>query len=129
MAVMGLQGLAQGQGLALLPHRSGEPAFSTPALVHRPSPVAPSFTAITDDGGNGDEYTSTSQLIIALESDRRRSITVEVFNELGRTMRSAVLTAWPGRNALALDVAGLHEGRYVAVMQEGASARVVRFRR
>jgi hypothetical protein len=39
------------------------------------------------------------------------------------------LTAKPGRNALAMDVSDLREGRYVARISEGNGGRVVRFHR
>ncbi len=84
---------------------------------------------ITDDGGSGNARRSVAQLIFALESDRRRTITVEVYNEQGCPMQRTVLTALPGRNALAMNVDRLREGRYVALMHDGVNARIVRFRR
>ena len=84
---------------------------------------------ITDDGGQGDQGAATAQLIIAFESEHPRLITVEVFDENGRKVRSSVLTSKPGRNALAVDVADLREGRYVARITEGEGCRVVRFHR
>lgn len=131
IALVGLLGLANAQDGALAdadprigdrvhgPERSTTPVLgSVPVLVR-----------ITDDGRHGDERTLTTQLIFALECDRPRSITVAVYNERGQAMQQAVLRARPGRNAMALDVAHLREGRYVALMHEGENARVVRFRR
>ncbi len=131
IALVGLLGLANAQDGALadadprivdLAH--GPDRTPTPAMGTVPVPVR-----ITDDGRHGDERTLTTQLIFALECDRPRSITVAVYNERGQTMQQAVLQARPGRNAMAMDVAHLREGRYVALLHEGANARVVRFQR
>lgn len=131
VALLGLIGLAHGQGdqlseLTPVPMRSmvAEPrqAIAGPAPYHVP-------VKITDDGGQGDEHTATAQLVLVFESEGPRSITVEVFDEQGRKVRRSVLTAKPGGNALAVDVANLREGRYVARITEGESGRVVRFHR
>lgn len=129
MALLGAS-LAFGQGDLLseftaLPERSlVTENRSRPAASHAPAPAR-----ITDDGQQGEGYTATAQLIFAFESGHPRSISVEVFDERGRKVRSSILTSRPGRNALAMDVADLHAGGYVARVSEGNGARVVRFHR
>ena len=107
-------------------HRPGVVPLPTRATLPN---RAPAREMITDDGGSGNARRSVAQLIFALESDRRRTITVEVYNEQGCPMQRTVLTALPGRNALAMNVDRLREGRYVALMHDGVNARIVRFRR
>ncbi|MCC6840486.1 MAG: hypothetical protein IT230_10040 [Flavobacteriales bacterium] len=131
IAVLGLLGLAKAQDNALADAdaRLRGLAYGVELTTAPAAGPVPAFVRTTDVGRNGGERTSTTQLIFALHSDRQRSISVEVFNESGLALHHQVLVARPGRNAMAMDVAHLREGRYVALLHEGANARVVRFRR
>lgn len=130
VALLGSLSLAYAQGEALTATTKGnlglavdiEPAWTV-------ANKAPAFRPITDDGYAGDAQRSVAQLIFALASDRHRTIAVEVYNEQGRVLQHAELMARPGRNALAMSVDRLPEGRYVALMHEGMNARFVRFKR
>ncbi|HEX2616744.1 MAG TPA: hypothetical protein VHL57_04330 [Flavobacteriales bacterium] len=127
MALLGLAGLAFGQGeplstMALGPRLAD--AIDAPATDDAPVlNTAPA--AITDDGHRGDELLEARQLIIALRTDRARTIPVQLLNEHGQVVRACTLQAPAGRRALALDVSALARGRYVARI--GEAGQVVRF--
>lgn len=131
VALLGVVGMAYGQGEPLsqlnpVPVRS--PSTEVPPVAMDPVPyTAP--VRITDDGRQGDQRGSTNQLILAFASDRAHAITVEVFDEQGRRVQRSVLRSKPGKSALAMNVAALREGRYVAQITEGAGGRTVRFQR
>ncbi len=131
VAVLGLMGLAFGQGeplseLTPLPSRSAvaEVRLPVPELVPTKVPVK-----ITDDGRQRDERSATAQLIFAFTSEHAHSIIVDVLDESGHVVSQRTLSAKPGRNALAMDVSDLREGRYVALISEGDGGRLVRFYR
>lgn len=128
VALLGLAGLVHGQAEAL---SELAPARARAVRAPQPAPAMPSHVPVkvTDDGRQGDGRLATAQLIFALESEHPRSITVDVLDERGRVVRRRTLTAKPGRRALAMDVADLRGGRYVARIMEGEVGRVVRFHR
>jgi|GEM_PF-2825461 len=131
VALLGLMGLAYGQG-DQLSTLTPLPARSTAAEVRKRAPeLAPTKVPvqITDDGRQGDERSATAQLIFAFTSEDAHSITVDVLDESGRVVSQRTLTAKPGRNALAMDVSDLREGRYAARITQGDGGRVVRFHR
>lgn len=131
VALFGLMHLAYGQGEPLS-ELTLSPAHAT---VHGARPgakgreVVPVAMAITDDGNREDRAMATTQLILAFESGRARAFGLEVLDERGRVVRRWNLSGRPGKNALAVDVSGLPEGRYVALFTEGQAGRLVRFRR
>lgn len=131
IAVLGLLGFATAQNNALddADARFGGLAYGVERTTAPAASPEPACVCTTDEGRDDGERTSTSQVIVALESDRQRSISVEVFNESGLAMHHQVLVARPGRNAMAMNVDHLREGRYAALLHEGANARVVRFQR
>src|SRR5690606_12471902 len=107
MALLGTS-LAFGQG-ELLSELTAAPTRSQITETRSPAHVGPAEAQvrISDDGQRGDGHMATAQLIFAFESGHPRSISVEVFDERGRKVRSSILSARPGRNALAVDVADL----------------------
>lgn len=130
-ALLGCMNMAQAQEGALATVANGFHGLSPNVELARvvKAGTGSRMKPISDDGRGGDALRPVAQLIFALESESDRLITVEVFNEQGRTVQHTVLSARRGRNALTMNVDRLREGRYVALVHEGASARIVRFRR
>lgn len=131
MVLMGLTGFTNGQGEPLCDLTSGTVLLEmkeSPRVMVNASPERVPLK-ITDDGRQGAERVATAQLIFAFEGERVRSVIVDVFDEQGRTVRQQTLTSRPGRSALAMDVEGLREGRYVARVREGERVKMVRFQR
>ncbi len=131
MVLMGLTGFTYGQGEPLCDLTSGTVLLEmkdSPHVMVNASPERVPMK-ITDDGRQRAERAVTAQLIFAFESEHVRSVMVDVFDEQGHTVRQQTLTSRPGRSALAMNVEGLREGRYVARVREGESAKMVRFQR
>lgn len=133
LALLGPMGLAFGQGEPLS-MATTQPIWVDPTVPHFAVPVVerrPSHAParLTDDGWAGDPRTVTTQLVFAFESGHPRSLAVDVLDEHGRVVYRCTLNAKAGRNALAMDVSGLQQGRYVARITEGQAGRLVRFRR
>ena len=84
---------------------------------------------IGDDGGNGDDWCTTRQLIIALGDNAASELRVELLNEAGMQVRSDRYVTSIGQRTVPVDVAGLAHGRYAARISNGSTDRVVRFRR
>ena len=131
MVLMGMTGFAYGQAEPLCDLTSTT-AFlewkESPSMMENASPERMPVK-ITDDARQCSELAVTAQLIFAFESEHVRSVMVDVFDEQGHTVRQQTLMTRPGRSVLAMDVEGLREGRYVARIREGESAKLVRFQR
>ena len=133
VALLGLMGLAYGQGEALSEAAPGplDPsaaqAVDAPVLSEPAGVMVP--VVITDDGRRGDELLEARQLIIALTAERTRSIGVDLLDERGRVVRSCALEVRAGRRALVVDVSALAKGRYAARITGGDATTVVRFTR
>ncbi len=131
LALLGLTTFGYGQGEPLCDLATGTTLLEMKELPRVMLNASPKRVPvkITDDGRQGDERAVTAQLIFAFASERVRSVIVDVFDEQGHKVRQQTLTSRPGRSALAMDVEGLREGRYVARLREGESAKMVRFQR
>lgn len=84
---------------------------------------------IHDDGRQGDERSTTAQLVLALECAEPRTIAVDVFDEHGSIVRQQHFLARPGHRTLVMGLDGLGTGRYAARISGDVQGRVVRFRR
>lgn len=84
---------------------------------------------ISDDGGNGDDWCTTRQLVIALNDDAPTEVHVALMNEAGQQVRSERYTTSIGQRTVPVDVSSLARGRYAARISNGSMDRVVRFRR
>ena len=94
-----------------------------------PTSIHVTTRPIGDDGGSGDDWCTTRQLVIALSDDAPTDVHVALMNEAGQEVRSERYTTSIGQRTVPVDVSGLVHGRYAARISTGSTDRVVRFRR
>ncbi len=130
LALLGASGLVHGQQDPLAELASNErPVRGSDSSGHAAKDRTRTVV-ITDDGHRGDERTlTTSQLVLAMHCDSRRTIAVDIFDEQGAMVQREVLTVQPGHRALAVGVTSLRQGRYAARISGDVQGQVVRFQR